>query len=393
MVSNKIRTNRNRLALLWFVSGVGVLVSAMNSHAVQRSGQLSTGNLKKSSNLVGSHDKKAIRRPIKEDDDFVYDEDDDQEINAYFNDLVYYHADGERACSNTTAAAFRACRGEAKDDYWGAVAKCHNVVDPSIQEECYNEAQNGLKEKRSMCRVQKLTRAEVCNVLGEAPYDPVIDPQTFVDFKTIVEGKTTFVPNEYFPLIPGTTRIYRVTDSGGDPIEEIKVEILREFKEILGVNCIVVRDRVWEFDENGEKQIIEDTIDWYAQDLAGNVWYFGEIVQDFTDGELVSIDGSFKAGRDFDKAGFIMLAVSKAGDLYRQEFSLGNAEDMGEVLGYVKSLKVGSEIYTNVLKINAFNPLSPGSFEHKYYAPGVGAVLEENVQTGERVELIEVSQQ
>lgn len=383
----KIKTNR--LSLFCLVFGAGVLLSAMNSFATQSVEKISTKKLKNSSSLAGSR-QKSIRRPLKEDDDFEDDAQDDQEINEYFNDLVYYHADGERACSNTTAAALRACRNESKDDYWVAVAKCHNLADPAVQEECYGEAQSGLKEKRALCRVQKLTRSEVCNVLGEAPYDPVVNPEEFVDFKAVVEGKTKYITNEYFPLVPGTTRIYSVTDAGGDPIEEIKVEVLKETKEILGVNCIVVRDRVWEIDQNGEKQIIEDTIDWFGQDLAGNVWYFGEIVQDFDDGELVAIDGSFKAGRDFDKAGFIMLAVSKAGDLYRQEFSLGNAEDMAEVIGYVKTLKVGNEIYMNVLKINAFNPLDPGSFEHKYYAPGVGAVLEENIQKGERVELIEV---
>ena len=43
-----------------------------------------------------------------------------------------------------------------------------------------------------------------------------------------------------------------------------------------GVETTVIRDTVYEDD-----LIIEDTFDWYAQDTAGNVWYFGEIVVNY----------------------------------------------------------------------------------------------------------------
>ena len=105
-----------------------------------------------------------------------------------------------------------------------------------------------------------------------------------------------------------------------------------ETKEILGVNCIVVRDQVWEIDDEGEEVLIEDTFDWYAQDTSGNVWYFGEIAQEFEEGELVSLEGSWKAGRDDAKPGFIMLANPQPGDYYRQESS----QDIC-LLGYVVS--------------------------------------------------------
>lgn len=32
--------------------------------------------------------------------------------------------------------------------------------------------------------------------------------------------------------------------------------------------------------------------------------------------------------------------------------------------------------------------LEPGHIEHKYYAPGIGLILEVNPETGERTELI-----
>jgi sugar lactone lactonase YvrE len=39
----------------------------------------------------------------------------------------------------------------------------------------------------------------------------------------------------------------------------------------MGIKTVVVRDRGF---TNGE--LSEDTLDWFAQDAAGNVWYFGE---------------------------------------------------------------------------------------------------------------------
>ncbi|MGA1826502.1 MAG: hypothetical protein ACMUIP_17755 [bacterium] len=41
------------------------------------------------------------------------------------------------------------------------------------------------------------------------------------------------------------------------------------------MSCVVVCDLA---EEDGI--VIEDTEDWYAQDIQGNVWYFGEISLD-----------------------------------------------------------------------------------------------------------------
>lgn len=290
-------------------------------------------------------------------------------------------------CSLTSKAAFKACRFEIRDDFWIAVGNCSNLADPEARAECLAEADAALEEASELCEEQLEARLAICEELGEDPYDPVIDPGDFVDFEAVLSGAGAFDPNPYFPLVPGTRWVYAAKDSDGNRIEVIRTEVKEETKEILGVNCIVVRDRVWEFNDEGERELIEDTDDWYAQDLAGNVWYFGEIAQNFEDGELVDIDGSWKAGRDFDKPGFLMLAAPVEGRLYRQEFSLGNAEDMGRVAGFVDALQVRRTRYENVLQTADFTPVEPDVLEFKYYAPGVGLVLEENPETGERVEL------
>jgi hypothetical protein len=40
------------------------------------------------------------------------------------------------------------------------------------------------------------------------------------------------------------------------------------------------------------------------------------------------------------------------------------------------------------LQTRDFTPLEPGVSEHKYYAPGIGPVVEERVGGKERVELV-----
>ena len=82
-------------------------------------------------------------------------------------------------------------------------------------------------------------------------------------------------------------------------------------QKILGVTCIVVHDKA--FDENGV--LVEDTIDWYAQDRLGNVWYFGEDTKelDATTGEVTSTEGTWKAGLGGAQPGIGMEAHPRVG--------------------------------------------------------------------------------
>lgn len=284
---------------------------------------------------------------------------------------------GPGICSRTANAAFEACQHEIRDDYWITIGNCNNLSDAGTQAECKEEAESALKEGNVQCREQREGRLDICEVLGEAAYDPKINPAMFVDPAKI--GKTV-APNPYFPLIRGRTWIYK----GGT--ETITVKVTEDIKMILGIRCAVIHDVVQD-----DGAVIEDTKDWYAQDIYGNVWYCGEIAQGFEDGELVSIDGSWTAGVDYAQPGLIMKAMPAVGDVYRQEFSLGNAEDMAEVLSLIGSARVPAAACNRTCLVTRdFTPLDPDAVEHKYYAPGTGLILEVNPETGERVELVKV---
>jgi hypothetical protein len=188
--------------------------------------------------------------------------------------------------------------------------------------------------------------------------------------------------NPYFPLVPGTT--YKYVGETEDGTEVVKVEVTRERKRVFGVNATVVRDRVY---LDGE--LIEDTFDWYAPDEDGNVWYLGEDTKAFDNG-TVSTEGSWEAGKNGARPGVIMLANPRVGDCYPQEIAPGVAEDRACVVSLNATARVPFGTFHRSLKTRDTTPLEPGFFEFKYYARGVGLVLEVSDQ-GERVELKSVT--
>jgi hypothetical protein len=304
------------------------------------------------------------------------------------------HWKGPRFCSRTATAAFRAGQNEVEDDYWIAVGNCYNLSEADDRAECLEDAKAEYKEGKELTKDQREARLEICDNLGEAPYDPDLDPGDFINFDDVIDGDS-FTPNRYFPLVPGTKWVYDAYDEEGDLAEHITVEVTNDTKEIEYpadsgkiFTCIVVSDVVTDADSS---EVIEDTKDWYAQDNDGNVWYMGEIAQNFEDGDLVDIEGSWKAGRDGAKPGYLMLAAPEVGDVYRQEVSWGDAEDVAEVTSTTGSESVPAASCTgDCLVTRDFTAIEPGINESKYYALGVGLILEVDNE-GNRVELVEMT--
>jgi hypothetical protein len=283
-----------------------------------------------------------------------------------------------RPCNSVAMLALQAAIAEATSDYWLATANAANLPDAAQRRAALRQARADLRESTGEAREQYAARVELCEALGESRCHPVIDPD---DFLTPEEAAAA--PNPYMPLVPGTT--YRYEGETEDGPEVVVVEVTDETREILGVTCVVVRDTVWVDDE-----LVEDTRDWFAQDSEGNVWYFGELSVEYEDGEIAALEGSWEAGTDSAKPGIVMKASPEVDDVYRQEFLLGEAEDAAEVLSLSESVSVSAGTFDNCLMTGEFTPLEPDVYENKYYAPGVGMVLEVNTETGERVELVSV---
>jgi hypothetical protein len=278
-----------------------------------------------------------------------------------------------RACSLSALALVKSCRFQAQADYWLELAKCENIEGRSERVACRQEAQAALKQAYGDCNDEYDGRRETCEDLGEAPHAPEIDPKDFA----------SEVTNPFFPLKPGTTYVFEATTKNG--VEHDEVHVTHRTKTILGVRCVEVRDTVTVSD-----QVTEDTFDWFAQDKTGNVWYFGEHSESFEDGVLVSLEGSWEAGVDGALPGIIMEAEPRVDDVYRQEFSPGTAEDIAEVVALGQKVSVPFGTFEGCLKTEESAAPSPDQIENKYYAPGIGVVLEVDLEDGERLELIDV---
>jgi hypothetical protein len=202
-----------------------------------------------------------------------------------------------------------------------------------------------------------------------------IDPGDFV----------SRIDNPYFPLIPGTTYYYKGTTEG-HPSSDV-FAVTHETKQILGVTTTVIHDQGYV-----DGILAEDTLDWFAQDEDGNVWYFGEDTKELdAQGNVISTEGSWQAGVDGALPGIVMEAQPRVGDTYQQEFATGVAEDMATVLSLRAKVKVPFGTFSQCLKTSEFTPLEPGSLEYKFYAPGIGFISSVASKGGrERFDLVDV---
>ena len=210
------------------------------------------------------------------------------------------------------------------------------------------------------------------------PFNAALPP-----FSSAVFSNPTNVNNPYFPLIPDTTTVTRSHTEDG--LETGIFEVTGTTRIVNGVTCVQVHDQVYLDD-----LLLEDTLDWFAQDDAGNVWYFGEDTSfyEYNDHDVListSKAGSFEAGLDINSigqvaaAGIIMEATRAVGDMYKQEYYKGVAEDQARVqaLNVMVTLADG-RTFTCVQTLE-YTPLEEESDEYKWYAPGIGLVRDDSL--------------
>ncbi|HET6998821.1 MAG TPA: hypothetical protein VFI03_09540 [Solirubrobacterales bacterium] len=196
-------------------------------------------------------------------------------------------------------------------------------------------------------------------------------------------GFVARVDNPWFPLRPGTTLRYRGVKDG-QPSREL-FTVTSRTKVIEGVRCTVISDLLYLGGHLGER-----TRDWYAQDKAGNVWYFGEATAELNpDGSVKSTEGSWQSGVDGARAGIYMPAHPRPGQTGVQELYAGHAEDHFRVLSLSADVQTPAVSSKRALLTREWTPLEPRVVDHKLYVRGIGTVLEQTVKGGdERNELV-----
>lgn len=198
---------------------------------------------------------------------------------------------------------------------------------------------------------------------------PAFSNSQLPTFPSDAGGFVSRIDNPYLAFAPG--RVFHYRSETADGVETNVVEVTNQTRRILGITATVVHDQGYL-----DGALVEDTFDWYAQDTLGNVWYLGEDSRQIENGVVVGTEGSWEAGVNGASAGLIMLAQPKVGTQYQQEFAAGVAEDMAKVLSLSATAEVVYGAFTGCLKTEEWSPLEPGAREQKFYAPGVGLVLE-----------------
>lgn len=188
---------------------------------------------------------------------------------------------------------------------------------------------------------------------------------------------TADITHPNWPMKPGTRWTYRDTDEKGE-VQDVVVVATADTKKLAnGVTARVVRDTV-----RSGGELVEDTVDWYAQDSAGNVWYMGEDTAEFENGKIASRGGSFEAGVAGALPGILLPANPEVGQKYRQEYFKGEAEDNGEVLGLNQLVEVPTGRYSGALLTRDTTSLEPDVVQYKLYAPDIGPVLAVGISGG-----------
>ncbi|HET6161563.1 MAG TPA: hypothetical protein VFE34_24695 [Dongiaceae bacterium] len=201
------------------------------------------------------------------------------------------------------------------------------------------------------------------------------------------------IDNPYFPLLRGTVYTYGVEpEEAGEATERNDVFATFENKKILGVNTHVVRDTAY-----ADGLLIEDTLDYFAQDKKGNVWYFGELTYAFEyddDGKFLgtTTEGSWLADGMTAFPGYAMPTrdvLEALGNGYRQEFAPGIAEDQADLVSFKATADIDIGFFKDVLQTLDTTQLEPDAREFKKYEPGVGLVSTEELNQDGEVEALE----
>ncbi|MGH9464097.1 MAG: hypothetical protein ACRD0X_00520, partial [Thermoanaerobaculia bacterium] len=169
--------------------------------------------------------------------------------------------------------------------------------------------------------------------------------------------------NPYFSLRPGDYLILEGDDDG--ELVRVRIEVKNATKPILfeteegdivQLSARVVEEREW-IDE----ELVEVSRNWHARCKETNdVFYFGEDVDIYEDGQIVSHDGSWEAGLDGAQPGIIIPARFLLGSRYFQEVAPEVALDRAKHTEMGLDFTLDDETFDDCVGIVETTPLEPG---------------------------------
>jgi hypothetical protein len=201
--------------------------------------------------------------------------------------------------------------------------------------------------------------------------------------------------NAYFILEPGRELHYSnasCVDAGEcTELEELVITVLDETRAItFPINGIptTVTTRIVEERETADGELVEISRNFFAECAGtGDVYYFGEEVDIYTNGEITSHEGAWLAGTDGAQPGIIMPGGAfLLGSRYFQELAPGVALDRAEhvAMGLELSLPIGD--LDRCVQVEETTPLEKKSVSEKFYCAGVGLVIDGDLELVSAIE-------
>ncbi|MBN1362390.1 MAG: hypothetical protein JW993_17475 [Sedimentisphaerales bacterium] len=185
-----------------------------------------------------------------------------------------------------------------------------------------------------------------------------------------IEKRTLSAAGEgrYFVLKPG---FQLVLEGGG---EKIVITVLNETERVGSITTRVVEER-----ETQDGRLTEVSRNYFAIDPAtGDVFYFGEAVDEYENGQVVSHGGAWRADEPGCKPGLLVPGRPVGGDRYYQEIAPGKAMDPAESVSVTATLRTPAGLFTDCLKTEETSALKAGK-SLKTYAPGIGLIQDEDL--------------
>jgi hypothetical protein len=181
-----------------------------------------------------------------------------------------------------------------------------------------------------------------------------------VDLKALAtEGEAP-----YFILKPG----YQSTFTGGGGT--LVVTVLNETLDVGGVMTRVVEEREWK-----GADLVEVSRNYFALDpKTGDVYYFGEDVDEYKKAKVVSHDGSWRHGTHGATFGLMMPGKPSVGMKFYNEQAKGIAMDRAEIVSVSDRLTTSAGAFDRCVRARETTPLEKFAREYKIYAPGVGLI-------------------
>jgi hypothetical protein len=174
--------------------------------------------------------------------------------------------------------------------------------------------------------------------------------------------------NPYFILEPGYALVFAGKEDGVEV--GLTITVLDETRSIDGVETRVVEER-----ETKNGALVEVSRNFFAISKRTNdVYYFGEEVDIYKGGKVVSHEGAWRSGTSGAQFGLAIPGSPLLGARYYQEIAPDVAMDRAEVVSLDETMETPAGKFTHVLKTVETTPLEPGAGESKYYAAGVGLI-------------------